>query len=162
MCMTALLDSLSNTSLSSHSYSVISRELTELNRSHQNSTQSGAQKEITDQDILASYLVVDAFSDTSTDRRVHSKVLELFQNYEPQKTSVNKELFEQINPIIDHQRVGTLHSETKMGQFPFAYYAIIYFFVFLDWILLSGLLFYTIVNGYLYLKKDHSASHIHE
>lgn len=137
MCMTALLDSLSSASLSHHSYSAISRELTELNKVNQDSTQSGAQKEVTDQDIMASYLIADAFSGISLDREVHPKVFELFQNYEPQKNSINKDLFKQISPIIDHQRVGTLHAKTKMDQFPFAYYGIVYFFVFFDWILLS-------------------------
>ena len=162
MYMTAILDSLSSASLSHHSYNAISRELTEMNQVNQDSTQSGAQKEVTDQDIMASYLIAGAFSGNSLDREIHPKVLELFQNYEPQKENINKDLFKQISPIIDHQRVGTLHAKTKMDQFPFAYYGIVYFFVFLHWILLSWLLFYTVVNGYLYLKKNHSTPHIHE
>ena len=137
MYMTAILDSLSSASLSYHSYNAISREFTELNQVNQDSTQSGAQKEVTDQDIMASYLIAGAFSGNSLDREIHPKVLELFQNYEPQKENINKDLFKQISPIIDHQRVGTLHAKTKMDQFPFAYYGIVYFFVFLHWILLS-------------------------
>lgn len=160
--LTSCLDFLSNNSISYHSYSIISQELRDSHQWSVNDTQSGSQDQITDQDILGSYLIADAFSGTSFDRELHPKVLELFQKYEPQKESVNKELFMQISPIIDHQRVGTLHPKTKLDQFPFAYYSIVYFFVFLDWILLSGLLFYTIVNWYLFLKKNHVSSHIHE
>lgn len=160
--LTSGFDFLSSQSLSSHSYKAISQELIESKSLIQNSEESGSQFQRTDQDIMASYLIRDAFSNTASGQELHPKVVELFQKYEPQTDAVNKELFEQISPIIDHQRVGTLHAKTKMGQFPFAYYAIYYFFVFLHWILLSGLLFYTIVNGYLYLKKNHSTSHIPE
>ena len=77
MYMTAILDSLSSASLSHHSYNAISREFTELNQVNQDSTQSGAQKEVTDQDIMASYLIAGAFSGNSLDREIHPKVLEL-------------------------------------------------------------------------------------
>lgn len=158
--LTWVIDSSFEKIISHRSYQVLSQEL--QNSNQKNTPSSDSQKEWTDQDVIWSYLIPAAFSGDLADRQINPNILAIFDQYEPSNDSINKELYEQMSLIINHEIVGTHSAKTLWGQFPFVYYSISYFFMFLDWIFLSGLLYYTIVNGYLYLKKNHTTPYIHE